>query len=658
MSAMPVGGGLPDFKIVNTHILPEQVLGYLGPVALLHGFDALLGLPPSPNGFNFQGVEVDALGGSYGHVQGLAQAGQQYGNFAAFAAFGVLNDDGWQQHSPSRTYQFHGDLGYRNEGNEYHLTAHYLKSSIMGSALSPVQLVEADPTAQLNYPQGFDNKSLHLNFSGSYALGDGWTAQSNIAVSKTRSYQYFTPGGFQVPVGGCMGNATKLCSGSTPYMNINGTQFDNVLLGTGKAYATLDTQLTETTSWAASLSATNRGDLAGRPNSLIVGANYNGAESLATFHQYLGVFNSDGGFGPNLGETNTAPGGQPQRVRAGLNFLDLYATDELALTDRLKIALGGRFDHSAVNQHDLWGTTTTATQRQFNHFSPSVGVTYALTPALVAYGNYWQHASVLTPAGMFCEDPESACSTMAPWFGTNQILNQSVAYNYELGLRGQLPTLTPLRGIPVQIAWNAALYRTDISDYDYLALSTGAPSFTDVGKVRKQGVKAGIEIITEKLTTAIAYTYTDARFLSSFSLWDPPNTGSINNIEYVTPGKVVPVEPNHMLKVATSYRLTDRLNIGASARAASGSYYFSDEINVMGKTPGYVVFGFNTQYHVNENLEVFGIAENIFNKQYVVLGGLLPTSLIPLTLLNGGTNPRSWAVGQPASVYGGIRYKF
>jgi iron complex outermembrane recepter protein len=659
MSAVPMGGTPPDMKIINTHALLDAGLGYLGPVSLLHGFDEFMGPPPMPNGFMFHGGEADVMTGAYGRLQSLIQAGQQFDNISVFAAFSTLQDQGWQQHSPTRSNQFYGDIGYRANGNEFHLSAQYMNSAIMGAPMSPVQLIQSDPTAQINWPTGFTTEALHVNLSGNYLLDNGWTARTNLSIGRTQANQQFTPGGFQVPVNGCPSNAALLCSGNAPYMALNGTQFKNILLGTGKAYATNDLLLTGTTAWGVTAAANNHGEVFGRPNNFTIGVNYNGGSTTAIFHQYLGVFGQDGQFQDNQGETNFAPGGQPQNVGVSTTFVDPYLEDVIDVTDKLKIGLGMRFDYSKVAQDDRWNTVPTATKRTFFHFSPSLGASYAITPGLVLYGGYWEQAQVLTPAGMFCTDPESVCSSMAPWFGANQILNQSVYHNLEVGLRGQSPVMTlPGLAVPVQIAWNAAYYHTYISDYDYLSLSTGPPAFTDVGNALFQGVRAGIELTTGKVTTAVNYVYTDARFLSPFSLFDPPNPAAVNSTINVTPGKVIPVQPYNMLKVSASYQVTDNWAVGTSLRASSGAFYFSDEVNALSKYPGYYVWGLNTQYRLNSNLELFGIMENALNRQYVLLGGLLPTNLIPLQQMAGATNPESWALGQPFSIYGGFRLKF
>jgi outer membrane receptor protein involved in Fe transport len=641
-------------KIANTYVMPAAALSGIGPVAVLDGFNALLGPPPLPNGFIYHGAEIDIMGGSYGRIQGLAQAGRQIGDVAMYVAYSGISDDGWQKHSGAKNVQVHGDLGWRGGGNEFHLIAHGVSGDSRGALLSPIELIAVDPTAQLNYPNYFKTNSIHLNLTGNYALGDGWVARSNFSFGQFSSRQLITLGG--AVVGNCQGDPNLLCSLGAPYVDINGNQF-HAIPGV-KNYAYQEYLLSNTTSWGATASASHPGEFMGRPNNFTVGVNYNGANATAGYHQYLGSMKDDGGFGLNLGETNDLPVGQPQEAKVLANYVGIYAADVFDITDKLKVAAGGRYSYSNVDQHDVLGTIPAVNENvTYTHFAPSLGWTYALTPGLIGYAGYSEVARVLAPAGMFCEDMDSACNSIPPWFVADVITKQAVYHTYEGGFRGQQAFNLPIA--PVQIAWNAAVYRTDISDYTYVAASTGRPSLADVGDVRRQGVKLGAELIAGPWTTSINYIYTDATFQSYFRLFQPLNTGaSASGYIYVHPGNTIPNEPAHVLRVSTKYNVTKDWAVGASFRAVSSSYYFGDEINVMGKVPGYFVMGFNTQYHFDRHLEVFGIVENAFNVRYPITGGLTATASIPIAEAPGATNPRAWGLGQPFSVYGGVKYKF
>lgn len=649
---IPIGAGEPDFKISNTRIMPGPALAGIGPVALLDGFDALLGPAPLANGFTYHGAEINLMGGSYGRIQGLTQAGGQIGDFALFGAYSDVKDDGWQQHAGARMRQAHGDLGWRTGGNEYHFIVHTVSSTNKGALLSPVELIAADPTAQLNYPSSFGTNSTHLKLTGSYALGDGWTAQSKLSFGKFKSTQVITLGG--ALVNDCSSDPTLLCSLGAPYMDINGNQFRSA---GADYYAYQQVLKSETTSWGAAASASNRGQLLGRPNNLTMGIDYNRAHAWANYRQLIGTMNDDGGYGTNLGTTNSPPTGLPEDANATADYVGLYATDAVDITDKLKVAAGGRFSYSRVEQRDLRGTRPSFNQnRTFTHFAPSVGATYAIAPGLIAYGGYSEAARVLSPSGTFCEDRESACNSVPPWFVSDTITNQSIYHTYKIGLRGQLSDL----GFPIagaQLAWNAALYRTDISDYTYVAASTGRPSLANVGVVRRQGVKLGAEIGIGAVTTSVGYIYTDARFKSSFSLFQPINTSAdASGYIHVKPGNVLPNEPRHQLIVNMKVDVTPNWVVGTSLRAVSSSYYFGDEINAMGKVPGYFVASANFQYRINKHWEMFGILENAFNTRYAVTGGLVSTSQ-HIALAPGATNSRGQGLGQPRSVYVGFRYK-
>lgn len=650
---IPIGAGEPDFKVANTHVIPDAALTGIGPVSVLEGFDELLGPAPLPNGFIYHGAKVDILGGSYTRIQGLVQAGQQIDNIALYGAYSDVKDNGWQQHAGARNQQAHGDLGWRAGGNEYHVIVHGVSNINRGALLSPVELIAADPTAQLNYPSSFGTDSTHVKFTGNYDLHDGWIAHSNVSFGKFKSEQVITLGG--ALVNDCPSDPTLLCSGETPYMDINGNQFQS--LG-ADYYAYKQLLSSDTTSWGATASASHPGQLLGRPNNFTTGFNYNGSNARASYRQLIGSMTEDGGYGINLGVTNTPPVGQPEDAKATADYFGIYATDVLDITNKLKVAASGRYSYSSIDQYDLRGTIPEVNgNRTYTHFAPSLGATYVVAPGLIAYGGYSEVARVLSPSGTFCEDRESACHSVPPLFVADKITPQSVYHTYKLGVRGQLPTFN-LPTAAIQLAWNAALYRTDISDYTYVAASTGRPSLANVGSVLRQGAKLGAEFIVGSWTTSVDYTYTDARFKSSFSLFQPLNT-SADDAGYINvkPGNVLPNEPRHQIRVGINGNVTPDWVVGALLRAASSSYYFGDEINAMGKVPGYFVTSLSFQYHLDSDWEVFGIVENVFNNSYPVTGGLVSTDQY-IAKAPDATNPRAWGLGQPRSIYAGFRYRF
>ena len=72
------------------------------------------------DGFNYQGAEIDTMGGSFGRIQSSAQWGKQIDNFAVYGALEGLHDNGFRNFSASNVRRFYGDVGYRNDGSEFH----------------------------------------------------------------------------------------------------------------------------------------------------------------------------------------------------------------------------------------------------------------------------------------------------------------------------------------------------------------------------------------------------------------------------------------------------------------------------------------------------------------------------------------------------------
>lgn len=650
---MPNPAGMPDLKYANTRVVPETAFGFLGPVEVLRGFDSLLGSPPLPNGFNYRGAELNVMGGSFGRAQVFTQGGRQSGDLSFFGAFGGLKDDGWQQHSPARSMQFHGDAGYRSGGNEFHLIGHYLSNNIKGGMVTPVELLATDRTAQSAHPVENDLQNIKLDFTGKIALDDGWIANTDFSVGKFNGKQEFTLES-ESQIGACMGMPSLLCSKvfGAPYLGVNGQQFVNVLQGsTDRYYGYNDHLKTDTKSVAASGRLAKRGMLLGRPNHFAAGVTYNGGKSTGGYRHRVAVLNADGGLESILGEANFAPFVVPQEVSANVDYTNLYVTDVLDISPKFKVAASGRYTHSRIEQKDLMGTSPQLNEtRTFTHFAPSAGATYALTPGLLAYGGYQETARVVTPFGVSCEDGDSVCNAETPWFAADSILDQSIVKNHQIGVRGQSPNFS-VAGNSIQVGWNAGLYRKDTSHYYYLAPSSSRPQANDVGDIRVEGAKLGMEIVAGKLTTSVNYTYADARFRSPVVLGNGVNQESVNFQLHVSPGKVIPGQARHALNLAVKYDVTNAWSIGTSFRAVSSSYYFADEVNAMGKVPGYVVTSFNTNYRVNKNLELFGIIQNAFDKEYATFGSLVPTS-------HNTSDSHGWMIGQPLSVYAGLRYKF
>src|SRR5262249_62129700 len=90
---------------VNWDFIPDVAVHRLSlvPNNPLYGLNAIGGAVSleMKNGFTYQGKEAEVMGGSYGRIQGAAQAGFQDGNFAGYVMADAIKDDGWRQFNAS-----------------------------------------------------------------------------------------------------------------------------------------------------------------------------------------------------------------------------------------------------------------------------------------------------------------------------------------------------------------------------------------------------------------------------------------------------------------------------------------------------------------------------------------------------------------------------
>src|SRR3954451_12387070 len=73
------------------------------------------------DGFNYQGAEINTMGGPFGRIQSSAQYGKKVDNFAVYAALEGVRDNGFRNFSESAIRRFYGDVGYRTDSSEFHL---------------------------------------------------------------------------------------------------------------------------------------------------------------------------------------------------------------------------------------------------------------------------------------------------------------------------------------------------------------------------------------------------------------------------------------------------------------------------------------------------------------------------------------------------------
>jgi hypothetical protein len=131
------------------------------------------------NGFNYKGIEVDTMGGSFGRVQSSAQWGKQYDNFAVYGALEGLHDGGFRNFSASNVRRFYGDVGYMNDASEFHVNLGAADNNFGATATVPVELLQQYWGATYTTPQATANRVGYVNLTGTVEATPAWTIEGS-----------------------------------------------------------------------------------------------------------------------------------------------------------------------------------------------------------------------------------------------------------------------------------------------------------------------------------------------------------------------------------------------------------------------------------------------------------------------------------------------
>jgi iron complex outermembrane receptor protein len=131
---------------VNWDLIPPQAIYRAdvftnNPVFSLNALGGAVSLQMK-NGFLWQGLESQVLGGSFGRVSGLFEYGKQIDDYSLYVTGDATHDGGWRLFSPSTLFRLYADLGYRTPGNEIHFTASGARHTLGVIGPTPVELLD------------------------------------------------------------------------------------------------------------------------------------------------------------------------------------------------------------------------------------------------------------------------------------------------------------------------------------------------------------------------------------------------------------------------------------------------------------------------------------------------------------------------------------
>jgi outer membrane receptor protein involved in Fe transport len=447
--------------------------------------------------------------------------------------------------------------------------------------------------------------------------------------------------------------------GATPANGVNGLPLANPF-ASGTILGEIDRSSIRSTTFGVSGQATNTDQLFGHDNRFVMGTTYdasvtryNATAEIGTIGENYVVSGSSLFLGPT-GVPETVAG--PVSLRTVNQYNGLYAMDTFNITDAFAVTGGGRFNVARITLEDQLGTDLNG-DHTFTRFNPVIGGTYKITPELTAYAGYSEANRVPTPLELGCSDPARPC-LIAAFLVSDPPLKQVVSKTVEAGLRGS-------RELNIgTLGWKLGGFRATNYD-DIVAVPavgrTGFGYFSNVGRTRRQGLEAEVNIKSPTLQFQASYAFVDARYLDAFALGsESPFRDIATETIQVLPGNQLPAIPRHRVKVGVDYAVTDVWKVGGNALFVSSQYLVGDESNQYAKLPSYTVFNLHTSYQVTKNFQLYGKIDNIFDKRYATYGQFFDTGALP-NFTNGAADfndPRSLSPARPRAFYAGMRVTF
>jgi iron complex outermembrane receptor protein len=653
--------------IVNWDFIPEMAIRTMSlvPSSPIFGLNAIGGAMTidMKNGFNYHGVEVQAMAGSYGRRSTGGQVGVQDGNLSAYAAFDATNDDGWRQYSSASSLRrMYVDLGARNDTTEFHVNFTGADNNLGAAAATPIQMLGQNWASVYTYPQGTHLQLAFLTSSLSYAPTDTLAFQGNTYY---RGFWQAHTDGNGTDAMPCGPAPTTFCIDGGP-LNLNNPLLpDN--LPPNAFLGEIDRNWTTTNSFGGTIQATDTAKILDHDNHFVIGMSidhgitqFTGNSELGTIDQNLNVTGQDIFINQPLADIT------PVNLRALNTYTGFFATDTFDVTSRLSITAGARFNIAQINLMDETGADPLLnSSSRYMRLNPTFGATYKITPNLTVYGGYSEANRAPTPLELGCSSPTTPCM-IDNFLIADPPLKQVVSRTYEAGLRGKFGTSEKTG----QLSWSVGVFRAELTD-DIVNVASTVPLFgyfQNIQKDLREGVEAKINYKQERWNVYANYSFVDATYQTTVLLSSPNNPfADANGNITVNPGDHIPAVPEHRFKLGAEYNITSAWKFGADLNVVGSQYLIHDDSNQNPQVPAYAVVNLHSSYQVNKNIEVFGLVNNLLNNHYYAAGTFAEVNG-PAGIFNSNTSgnngflnlsdPRTFLPGMPFAAYAGLRAKF
>lgn len=624
------------------------------------------------DGFEFQGATIDVMGGSFGRRQVAAEAGAQSGNFAAYVAGEYLEEEGFRDFSEAQIKRMYADLGFKGSAVELHLSLNAAKSIAGVVTAAPKDLLAIDWGRTFTSPQDTEYEVMMPSLRGSVKATDTTTVSGLIYY---RNFKQRVIDGNLSEADECDEtgpNAGFICltedDGEELVLDAAGNRVSEDLFN--GPLGSIERINQDAESWGGSAQVAEKMQVFGRPNQFIVGVSYDHGKVAYSTSSELGTIGDRfvvDGSGIIVVEPDDL---EPRRLNTENKYYGIYFSNTLDVTDALAVTVGGRYNHATITMDDLTGNFPGLdTTNKYDRFNPMAGLTYKLGYGVTVYGSYSEANRAPTAAELGCAEPENPC-LIESFLTDDPPLKQVVSKSWEAGLRGEHKHWDGQR-----FTWSLGYFNTlNIDDIlNVAATTTGRGYFLNAGDTLRQGIEASIGYQTQRWSAYASYAYVDATFRDDLILPAPNTPGAAECpvteeeddeealCNFVTAGDNLPGIPKHRIKAGIQYWVTPQWRVGTDLVAASSQFFFGDEANNNAKLAGYTRVDLSTSYDVSENVQIYGLVKNLFDRRYGLYGTFFDTEEATEAAEPQGltfTDPRSVTPAQPFAVYGGLKIQF
>jgi iron complex outermembrane recepter protein len=618
--------------VVNWDLLPQSAIASL---QLIPGSNPLFGLNTlggalsiyTKSGRDYPGGGVELSGGSFGRRTLQFEQGGVRGVWDYFATANLSKEHGWAQHNPSRVEQFFGKVGRRTGQDQFDVSLTVANNRLEGTQTLPPSFFD-DRTQAYTYPDVNKNQLAMLSLKGRRGVSGDMELGGNAYLRRFQNHNLSS--------------------------NVNGN-FGEVDPATGavdNVQAFNDRAAIEQTSYGLSGQLTVTAPLAGRRNQFVAGASADAGRARYTQDAQPADFDA------SRGTVATGDFAPQTDAKTRARNVAVYAMNTLAIDERWTLTASGRFNDASISIRDQSGTNSALDgDHRFRRFNPALGLTFNPAPGFTAYASYNEGMRAPTAAELTCADPAAPCK-LPNAFLADPPLKKVVAKTFELGARGRAD----------DTSWSAAVYRTELTDDIQFVSSGGAAVnagyFRNVGKTQRQGLEVTGSTKWGRLGLLARYSLIEAKFKTGFVENSPANSAADANGDIsVASGSRIPGIPRQSMRVRLDWEATDAVSLGANVVINSGNQLRGDESNqdVNGKVRGYGVLNLDARWKVANGLELFGRADNVFNRRYANFGVLGLNAFANATKTFDPAHAVAepfYGLGAPRGAWVGLRYEW